>query len=448
MNLKVKKIAMLSAVTILSLAGYFILSSISFLLPLILSGPIVIATKEPPSEYDILLKKAKKQLKKSQDEVSRLLKTYKEIAGDLLVEVAQLDFGQKKEDATAEDGFKVYDMESSPKGLNFHSRDEQLKALKYEAKSIIESLTELDGVTRGALIGKQVKPPVRIKKDKTLVSSGIPRLDVALGGGFPRGSSILLIEDTGTGGDIFSYQFLQDGFESGESGYCFSTDLAPNLVVKELERRGMNTNSYDKKERFILLDAYTYPALITRKNIKKGSKKKKKKEKTKPEESSEVSVSADPRKVVSLISTILNKLGKKNIRGCFYTYTTYIMGLKADDAINLFRRLRVLDKECNATSIYVVHKGLHNTRIMSSLEHMADGVVELSIKEGIKGQVERYIRVRSMRGSDFDDTPIAYNVLGRNIKPVEDTEMSNDVSEEAGIDFEKVKAKLNSFYES
>ncbi|MFX1486444.1 MAG: RAD55 family ATPase [Promethearchaeota archaeon] len=447
MNLNVKKLAILSAITVLSLTGYLILSSISFLLPLILSGPIVIATKEPPSEYDILLKKAKKQLKKSQVEVSKLLQTYKEIAGDLLVEVSLLDFGRKKEDATAEDGFKVYDMESSHAGLNFHSRDEQLKALKYEAKAIIESLAELDNVPRDALIGKQVEPPVKVKKDKNLVSSGIPRLDVALGGGFPRGSSILLVEDTGTGGDIFSYQFLQNGFESGESGYCFSTDLAPNLIVKELERRGMNTDSYDKKERFILLDAYTYPALITRKTIKKGSKKKKK-EKTKPEESSEVSVSADPRKVVTLITTILNKLGKKKIRGCFYTYTTYIMGLKADDAINLFRRLRVLDKECNSTSIYVVHKGLHNTRIMASLEHMADGVVELSVKEGIKGQLERYIRVRSMRGRDFDDAPIPYNVLGRDIRPMEDTQIRHKAPEESEIDIEKVKAKLNSFYES
>jgi KaiC/GvpD/RAD55 family RecA-like ATPase len=48
------------------------------------------------------------------------------------------------------------------------------------------------------------------------VSTGVPKLDSLLGGGFPENSVVMVTGGTGTGKTILSLQFLWDGLQRGE----------------------------------------------------------------------------------------------------------------------------------------------------------------------------------------------------------------------------------------
>lgn len=71
-------------------------------------------------------------------------------------------------------------------------------------------------------------------------------LDEKLGGGFPKGSNILLIGPTGTGKTTFSMQFLKKGLSSGERCLYITTEKPPEVIRKALG------NSVD------IVDAYSW----------------------------------------------------------------------------------------------------------------------------------------------------------------------------------------------
>lgn len=86
------------------------------------------------------------------------------------------------------------------------------------------------------------------------IKSGISSLDTILGGGIPKGRSILLAGSCGTGKTILSQQFLFSGArDSGETGMYFSTsepvkDLQENLEEFKFFDKGFLD---EKKVRFI-----------------------------------------------------------------------------------------------------------------------------------------------------------------------------------------------------
>ncbi|MBS7650902.1 MAG: ATPase domain-containing protein [Candidatus Bathyarchaeia archaeon] len=66
------------------------------------------------------------------------------------------------------------------------------------------------------------------------ISSGDEGLDEVTGGGFPRGSLILLAGNPGTGKTVFSTQFLVKGAESDEPGVYVSFAEDKSLLVKNI----------------------------------------------------------------------------------------------------------------------------------------------------------------------------------------------------------------------
>ena len=83
--------------------------------------------------------------------------------------------------------------------------------------------------------------------------TGKPRLDEMLGGGLPRGYSLLIAGPSGSGKSIMAASFLAEGARSGETGVMVAFEQRPNLsrnpVVDELIKSGkvglVNTNADD-----------------------------------------------------------------------------------------------------------------------------------------------------------------------------------------------------------
>jgi len=72
------------------------------------------------------------------------------------------------------------------------------------------------------------------------IATGIPRLDVMLGGrGFFRGSSILLTGTAGTGKTIISANFAQAAALRGERVLFFSFEESPNQIIRNMHSIGL-----------------------------------------------------------------------------------------------------------------------------------------------------------------------------------------------------------------
>jgi len=73
------------------------------------------------------------------------------------------------------------------------------------------------------------------------ISSGVPRLDVMLGGkGFYRGSTILLSGTAGTGKTSFAAHFAQAACDRGEHCLYFAFEESPGQLIRNMRSIGLN----------------------------------------------------------------------------------------------------------------------------------------------------------------------------------------------------------------
>jgi len=90
------------------------------------------------------------------------------------------------------------------------------------------------------------------------VSSGIAGLDQLIEGGFPRGRSILITGEPGTGKTIFSLQFLFEGLARGEKGIYVAADEGPLDVLEQAASLGWDLELFVEKKELAILNAGSY----------------------------------------------------------------------------------------------------------------------------------------------------------------------------------------------
>src|ERR1043166_2621217 len=88
--------------------------------------------------------------------------------------------------------------------------------------------------------------------------TGIPGLDTLVEGGFPKGRSILVTGEPGTGKTIFSLQFLVEGLSRGEKGIYVAADEPPFDIVEEAASMGWDLEKHIEKKELAILNAGTY----------------------------------------------------------------------------------------------------------------------------------------------------------------------------------------------
>ena len=64
--------------------------------------------------------------------------------------------------------------------------------------------------------------------------TGIPGFDELVGGGIPRGRTVLLAGGSGTGKTIFGTQFLYNGALMGENGLYLTLEEKPKNIRREM----------------------------------------------------------------------------------------------------------------------------------------------------------------------------------------------------------------------
>jgi len=72
------------------------------------------------------------------------------------------------------------------------------------------------------------------------LSSGVPELDLLLGGGVERGSSTLVLGPAGTGKSTFTMQFMAEALRRGEKAAVFIFDEELGLLFSRMKTMGID----------------------------------------------------------------------------------------------------------------------------------------------------------------------------------------------------------------
>jgi circadian clock protein KaiC len=90
------------------------------------------------------------------------------------------------------------------------------------------------------------------------VPTGVAGLDRILEGGFPKGRSILVTGEPGTGKSIFALQFLVEGLRRGEKGIYVAADEGALDILEQASSLGWNLEKYIEQKELAILNAGTY----------------------------------------------------------------------------------------------------------------------------------------------------------------------------------------------
>jgi len=87
------------------------------------------------------------------------------------------------------------------------------------------------------------------------VSSGIKGLDEILGGGFPRGRTVLVVGSPGSGKTIFAIQFLRSGAFVGDRSIYIALDERPEQVKENVSAFGWDLDRLEADGKIMFVDA-------------------------------------------------------------------------------------------------------------------------------------------------------------------------------------------------
>jgi len=87
------------------------------------------------------------------------------------------------------------------------------------------------------------------------VSSGVKGLDEILGGGFPKGRTILVVGSPGSGKTILAIQFLRAGAANGERSIYITFDERPEQVKENVSAFGWDLDRLEAEGKIMFVDA-------------------------------------------------------------------------------------------------------------------------------------------------------------------------------------------------
>lgn len=87
-----------------------------------------------------------------------------------------------------------------------------------------------------------------------MVETGIPKLDDFLGGGIPKGKSLIFYSQPGVEGEIFGLQTVYGTLKKGGSCIFVVSSTMPNIIKEQFKEFGWDMNSFQDKLSFV--DSY------------------------------------------------------------------------------------------------------------------------------------------------------------------------------------------------
>lgn len=208
--------------------------------------------------------------------------------------------------------------------------------------------------------------------DTTL--EGFQHLEQLMGGPVPRGASIFLLGDAGSGKTILSYELLHEELETGKLCALLSYDAFPEDVQARMGEFGWDIVSPLRKGRLKIIDCYSGLAGQGEGAIK------------------------DPSDLTEMNIQVTSFIGKAKggpVTVVLDSLTPIFNGVEEKQALNFIQTLGAKVKKTGGLFVLTASKGAIPDDSVAKIKTMTDGVIELSITR-THGKAHRYLAVLKM----------------------------------------------------
>ena len=208
--------------------------------------------------------------------------------------------------------------------------------------------------------------------DKSL--TGFEHLEQMIGGPVPRGSSLLLIGDPGSGKTVLSYELLHDELEAGRPCALLSYDAFPEDVQARMSEFGWDIISSLRKGRLKIIDCYSGLA-----GQGEGALRD-------PSDLTELNIQ---------VTSFITKAKNVPVTLILDSLTPIFNGVEAKQAINFLQTVGAKVKKTGGLFVLTASKGAVPEDAIAKIKSIMDGVIELTlVRHGRKAL--RYLSILKM----------------------------------------------------
>jgi len=243
------------------------------------------------------------------------------------------------------------------------------------------------------------------------VSTGIAGLDQFLGGGYPKGRSILVAGEPGSGKTTFGLQFLLDGIiNHNENGVLVTLMEEPKEdLFQNAAELGFDLSKYESDCSLCVLDLSPVRVVLDR-------------EMTYAIPGEESALGSRGFHVGELISLINKNIMEINAKRVFVDSITPFM-LSRTDPFEVRYDVTTIIRALNAalvTALLAAESlpGFEGITGIGFESFLTDGVILLRTMKDRNNVRKRYIEILKMRGSAHSLEPIEYQLTNKGIEVV------------------------------
>jgi class 3 adenylate cyclase/KaiC/GvpD/RAD55 family RecA-like ATPase len=208
------------------------------------------------------------------------------------------------------------------------------------------------------------------------VPSGIENLDEILGGGYPDKSTILVVSPPGIAKEVLGYWFTYSGLGHGD--FClYITRLPINDILRDAKAFGVD-----------------YSQKIPLWMASRGGQ-----------------IKLELNDLASLsfnIKEILNKNGKRRVRIVTDVLSSLLLLNQPEVIYRFLSQLFDEIKQHDVILLATLEDGMHPSQVLTAIEHLFDGVVELKLFEEGLMRAQPLLRVLKMRGAQVEQSYFSF----------------------------------------
>jgi circadian clock protein KaiC len=243
------------------------------------------------------------------------------------------------------------------------------------------------------------------------VSTGISGFDESLSGGYPRGRSILLVGEPGSGKTTFGIQFLLDGVVNhNENGVLVTLmEESKEELFQNAAGFGYDLAKYETDRSLCVLDLSPVRVVVDR-------------EMTYAIPGEESVLGERGFHVGELISLINKNIMEVNAKRVVIDSITPFM-LSRKDRFEVLYDVTTIIRALNASLVTALLTaeslpGLQGMTGIGFESFLTDGIILLRIMKDSENLRKRYIEIIKMRGSPHTLEPIEYQITSKGLEVV------------------------------
>lgn len=228
---------------------------------------------------------------------------------------------------------------------------------------------------------------VTVKRFDTTLE-GFQHLEQLMGGPVPRGASIFLLGDAGSGKTILSYELLHEELETGKLCALLSYDAFPEDVQVRMGEFGWDIVSPLRKGRLKIIDCYSGLAGQGEGAIKD------------PSDLTEMNIQ---------VTAFIGKAKGGPVTVVLDSLTPIFNGVEEKQALNFIQTLGAKVKKTGGLLVLTASKGAIPDESVAKIKTMTDGVIELSITRA-HGRAHRFLSVLKMERRTISSNTVPFEI--------------------------------------